>query len=373
MLIYLLLIFSIYFAFLFACVIGWKKFLHATPTPGMASQELVSVIVAARNEEHSITRLLDSIRHQDYPHIHFEVICVDDHSTDKTSQSILDWRTHNSSIQCNYVFSSGKGKKAALLAGIQSAKGKIILTTDADCVLPQNWISKMVMSFSQDTTMVIGLVMLQPDESLFSKLQALEFSSLISSGIALNELGFPVMCNGASLAFRKDCFEAVNGYEDNQHIPSGDDEFLMRKLAKRFPGSIQTVRGTFGVVSTRPQKSLKSFIYQRIRWAGKWKANDSIISKGLALFILIFQFANLLAMVFLVLGENMREVTALLAIKVSIEGYFLYMVSNRLNQSFSVAAFILLQLMYPFYVIMIGILSQLLDYEWKGRKVASIG
>jgi hypothetical protein len=77
-------------------------------------------------------------------------------------------------------------------------------------------------------------------------------------------------------------------------------------------------------------------------------------------------------MVFLALGENMVEATTLLVIKFIAEGYFLYTVSNRLNQSFSVPAFIILQMMYPFYVIMIGILSQLLDYEWKGRKLTSI-
>jgi len=368
MLIYLILVFGIYFGFLLACMVGWRKFVRQLKPKTLSVKEFVSVVVAVRNEEVSIAQLLDALRFQDFPHSNYEVILVDDHSTDLTDQIISSWIKDNPQMNCCVIHSSGNGKKHALTEGIQQAKGEIILTTDADCILPSDWISRMVMSFNRDTTMVIGLVKIQQEKSLFSKLQALEFSSLTGSGMAMHALGFPVMCNGASLAFRKTSFEAVNGYYGNLHIPSGDDEFLMRKLLKQFPGSIQSNQWPSVVVATHPQPSLKTFIHQRLRWAGKWRANDSLSTKILALFILIFQITTIVTMGLLVIGEFVAAAGLLLTVKLLLEGYLLLNVSRQLNQGLSISAFILLQVVYPFYVVVIGILSQLLDYEWKGRR-----
>lgn len=373
MLIYLILIFSIYFGFILACLLGWRAFSRQPGTRTFVKKDFVSVVVAVRNEEVSVGPLLSSLLFQDFPHHSFEVIFVDDQSTDNTGHIISEWIKENPQMLCNYIHSAGNGKKQALTDGILNAKGEIILTTDADCVLPKDWISRMVMSFNADTTMVIGLVKVQQGRSLFSKLQALEFSSVIGSGVSLLELGFPVMCNGASLAFRKKSFEEVKGYKENFHIASGDDEFLMRKLVKRFPGSIQCIHWPSVVVVTKPQPSLKSFIHQRLRWAGKWKANESIRTKVLALFILIFQIASIMSFGLIITGESLVGVGALLLGKFLLEGYFLFKVSRTLNQSFSISTFLILQLVYPFYVLIIGIISQLVDYEWKGRTRPSIG
>ncbi len=373
MLIYLILIFSIYFGFLLACIAGWQKYTQQPEPQVRAMKEFVSIVVAVRNEMTSISPLLSSIGTQDFPNQNFEVILVNDHSTDHTEQIISLWIQDNLQTQSYYIHSTGNGKKQALTDGIKMAKGEIILTTDADCVLPMNWISSMLMSFNDDTSLVIGLVKIQQERSLFSKLQTLEFSSLIGSSISLLELGFPIMCNGASLAFRKKSFEAVNGYEDNVHIPSGDDEFLMRKFVKLFPDSIQSVHWPSVVVATKPQPSLKSFIHQRLRWAGKWRANDSFKTKALALFILIFQLTSIMAFALLFTSKNLLGVGILLGMKFLLEGYFLFSVGKTLRQKFSIPAFLILQLVYLFYVLIIGILSQLVDYEWKGRRQPSVG
>ncbi len=373
MLIYLILIFSIYFGFLLICIAGWEKYTRQPKPQVLEKKEFVSVVVAVRNEENSISPLLSSLKVQDFPHSNFELIFVNDHSTDHTAHIISEWIKDNPQTQCYQIHSTGTGKKQALTDGIKMAKGEIILTTDGDCVLPIDWILRMVMSFHNETTLVIGLVKIQQEGSLFSKLQALEFSSLMGSGISLLELGFPIMCNGASLAFRKKSFEAVKGYQDNLHIPSGDDEFLMRKLMKQFPNSIQSNYWPTVVVATKYQPSLKSFIHQRLRWAGKWRVNDSLMSKVLALFILIFQLTSIVTFGLLFSGKNLVGVGILLSLKFLLEGYFLFHVGRTLHQRFSVPSFLVLQLIYPFYVLIIGILSQLVDYEWKGRPKPSRG
>ncbi len=365
MLIYLVFIFCLYFAFVLACVVGWHKFTR--PSKATDAKEFASVVVAVRNEEVSIAPLLTSLLEQDYAMENFEAILVDDHSTDATPKIIANWIKDNPLLKINYVQSSGNGKKHALMEGIEKSKGEILLTSDADCTVPATWISQMVMSFKQESTMVIGLVKVQSGRSLFSKIQAVEFSSVMGAAIAMVSLGFPIMCNGASLAFRKKNFVAANGYEGNLHIPSGDDEFLMRKLNKQFPGSIQSIRSA-SVVSTQPQASLRKFLHQRLRWASKWKANDSFSTKILALFVLVFQITYLVTIGLLFVGENLLEMSTLLGIKILLEGYFLFHVGKRLQQAFSIPAFFILQVVYPFYVISVGIFSQLFEYEWKGRR-----
>ncbi len=368
MLIYLIFIFSIYFGFLLTCIVGWRQFVSQNKSAVGTTNEFASVVVAVRNEEDSINGLLDSLKSQDFQYNNFEIILVDDHSTDHTVQKTHNWIKENPRIQCNYTSSQEHGKKQALTTGIKKAKGNIILATDADCILPSDWISRMVMSFSTETSMVIGLVKIQQDNSFFSRLQSLEFSSLMGSGVALLSLGFPVMSNGASLAFRKASFVSVNGYEGNLHIPSGDDEFLMRKLSKKFPGSVKPLNFSSDVVATRAHTSAKALVNQRLRWAGKWKVNDSMVARGLAFFILMFQLTVIITFSFLIFSKYSMEAGILLGIKFLLEGYFLFTVNKNTAQQFSWTAFLFLQVMYPFYVVIVGILSQLLDYEWKGRK-----
>jgi len=367
--IYLIITFAIYFGFLLTCIWGWQKFRNQKFTEAINSIGLVSVVIAVRNEENKMDTLLETLKNQDFPPSRFEIIFIDDHSVDGTQNQIAEWLEANPGINAKCVQSVGKGKKSALTEGIQAARGEFILTTDADCVLPMNWISSMALSFKNDTTLVIGLVRILSGKSLFSEMQAIEFSSLIGSGIALQMINLPVMCNGASLAFRKKSFEDVNGYEGNLHIPSGDDEFLMRKLKDRFPGTIQSVQFA-SVVTTRPQPSLNDFINQRLRWAGKWKANTSRFAQLLALFILLVQVSTVLLGIFLFIDKNLATYGFLLGSKVFLEGYFLFLVNRSMDQPFSLPAFFLLQIIYPFYVVVIGLLSQVKNYSWKGRTLS---
>src|SRR5215216_6048728 len=102
-----------------------------------------SVVVPARNEEENIGHLLKALEEQTYPKEFFEVIIVDDYSTDKTQAAVqlfLNERIHL--IQPN-ADSNQSSKKKALEAGIQKAKGELIVITDADCLPKYQWLQGM--------------------------------------------------------------------------------------------------------------------------------------------------------------------------------------------------------------------------------------
>ena len=187
-------------------------------------------------------------------------------------------------------------------------------------------------------------------------------------------LGFPTMCNGANLSYRKEAFMEVHGFLGNEQIASGDDEFLMQKIAKKFgTASVKFLMDSNAVVTTHPQFFLKDFLAQRIRWAGKWKHNLNWTAKTLAVFVLLFQLSWLMALAFLFFQPSNNTILLLLVVKMLLEGFFLFGVFRFMRQKFSISAFLFLQLTYPFYVISVGILSTFITVSWKGRPVQSKG
>ncbi len=365
MLIYLLAIFSIYFIFLIFLILGWQE---ATASSGDASNanELVSVVVAVRNEADTLPDLIRTLARQTYSVNRFEIILIDDHSTDQTARVISTLQHTYSTMSFVTRLSSGTGKKSALTDGIQLAKGSIILTTDADCLLPETWIQRMVNSFRSNTNMVVGMVKIEAGSAFFGTLQFLEFASVMGSGISFLSWRLPIMCNGASLAFRKDVFINLHGYEGNSHIQSGDDEFLMRKIESKHPGTIEFLSHQDCVVRTHPQKSMGDFFQQRLRWAGKWKSNDSLLTRAVAVLVLITQIFWLIALSWVATSWNV-ELAALIFIKILLEAFFLSRICKHLNEDFPKRAFFLLQVLYPVYVICIGLLSQFKRSRWKDR------
>jgi poly-beta-1,6-N-acetyl-D-glucosamine synthase len=369
MLLYLIIIFSLYFIFLLLCLFGWSKVAHHIATPKANSHGSVSVIVPVRNEAKNLVALLNSLLTQNVDGLYWEVIFVDDHSVDNSMAIISDWKKSNPQVNSTVLSANGVGKKNAITEAVQAARGDIIMTTDADCDLPSNWISVMYNSFDVNSVMVVGAVKINPKNEIFSRMQSMEFSSLLGSGLAMLKVGFPVFCNGASLAYRKSAFREVGGYVDNAHIASGDDEFLMRKLNRRFGDSITIVKDFSATVSTNPQSTVKDFFHQRIRWAGKWKANESWGVKLLALFILVFQISFITGVYYIFTHESNQEVIVLCLLKITLEGLFLFRVCKQIGQSFSFGSFLLLQILYPCYVIFIGVISQFTRALWKDRRI----
>ncbi|HEV8514527.1 MAG TPA: glycosyltransferase, partial [Cyclobacteriaceae bacterium] len=323
----------------------------------------ISVIIPVRNEEKNIGTLLESLQTQDYLHSNFEVIIVDDHSTDGSLEKF------KGRLPNLISFSLGEdenGKKAALTYGIKNAKGEIIATTDADCLLPSDWLTTINSVFQDEQiNMAAGMVAISDEDNFFSQWQAMEFASVMGTSAAALGLKKPMMCNGANLSFRREVFHLVKGYEGNEHIASGDDEFLMQKIQNQFPDSIQIVNS---IVVTRPQASLKGFLSQRIRWASKWKGNPLIAAKLLAVFIFLIQVSWIV-----LLGTfyqyDSKTVFIIFLLKIVADMLFLLPVFRFMKINFRLLPFLGLQFFYPFYVIFVGLLAPWISYQWKDRKI----
>ena len=335
--------------------------MHAPLAPGAGKEPMISVVIAARNEETTIGKLLTTLATQDYRN--FEIIVVNDDSDDETLWAVAQHQLKSIRV----IHNRGRGKKAAITAGVQAGKGSIVVTTDADCVVSSQWLRAMREPFRDPQVMMaFGGVRIEGNNSFFHMLQAMEFSSLIGTGAASAALGVPTMCNGANLSFRRKVFSEVNGYDDNVNVPSGDDEFLMRKVQKRYKGGVAFVASPAAVVTTFPQANTKAFLNQRIRWASKWKYNSSRASQALAVSVMVFQ-AAFIANGLLLFTPQILPALFLISIKMILEAAFLLQVCRFLKTRWNWLAFFALQVIYPPYVIGIGIASFFRPFEWKRR------
>lgn len=364
-------IFSLYFVFLLIVLAGWQKAIHL-PHPETDSvniaAHLISVVVPFRNENSSLPAIIHALSVQSYRE--FEVIFVDDGSTDESWQIATTHLAEKPNF--HLLAGSGRGKKHALTEGIGVAKGEIIVTTDADCVVPDDWLEKINLHFQGcEIKMVCGAVRMETTTTL-DHLQAMEFSTVMGSGAAMLALNLPMYCNGANLAFRKAVFMEVKGYEGNLHIPSGDDEFLLNKISARYPDGILFLNDPDSVVTTFPASGLKAFIHQRLRWAGKWKFSKSPASLVCGMLMILMQIAFVGACILLLLDyQGAHTLLFLIFTKFLMEFMVVFTVSQFLKQKVRIFPFVLLQFFYPFYVLGIGIASHVSGYRWKGRRVLS--
>lgn len=337
----------------------------------------VSVIVAVRNEEQNIVPLLNALMSQQYPSNLLEIIISDDQSNDKTIQHVTEFNSNKYEGTFPVVIvkaneNSLPGKKHALERAIEIAHGDLILTTDADCSMSDLWVQSFVdVARKTGAKMITGLVVISPTPTFFSAIQALEFLSLSATGAVSVINKKPLMCNGANLAFLKSAFYEAGGYSYGSNHPSGDDTFLMLKMAKQLPFPIVFNKHSDSIVSTKPERSFSTLISQRIRWASKVTYYNENYIKYTGGFIFLVNLLLVGLAVSAFAGLISWWVVGLLwMIKMLGDFVFLWRITAFSDQQNLLLVFLPAQLIYPFYSLVGGILSVAKNgYIWKGRSI----
>jgi cellulose synthase/poly-beta-1,6-N-acetylglucosamine synthase-like glycosyltransferase len=333
----------------------------------------VSLIIPIRNEAKNILSLLNSIAAQTYSHQNFEVIIVDDNSTDTSLAIIEDFRK-NIDFEITIILLSAieqgeSHKKHAISQAVKKAKGEYVFATDGDCVLPIDLLKiyNNVIQNAQIEFIAGPVTFLKSQGGFFDKvwvkIQTVEFASLIGSAAVAFFLKKPNMCSGANIFYRKQTFFELNGFEGNMQVPSGDDEFLMHKFAHKYPDKVIFLKDNNCLVETQANDSLNTFYQQRKRWASKWNSYSTVYPTILAAFIF---FVNV-AMLYLIVNGDFYFVFS----RVVLEFIFLSLILVFLKRKSEIYFIFLVQFFYPFYVIFIA-LSTLFGsktYIWKSRTI----
>lgn len=349
-----------YAVFLCAVFLGLSR-LRAGRTSG--NRPFVTILVAARNEERFLGACLESLAVQTYPRDSHEIIIIDDGSNDGTPEVIGRHSATTANVRSLRI-ERGGSKPTALTRGVEAARGEIILTTDADCVVRPTWVSSMISRFNDRTVFVAGPVVEQKRSGILAGLSRLEFLGLIGVAAGLIGIRVPVFCNGANLAFRRSAFLAVGGYGEGQW---SDDEALLQRLHGAYPDGITYAAEDAAIVATEPPGSVVQFWRQRVRWSSKRR----VYERKRILFIpivLYCYFAVLLLAVAIAAVHPilLPLVTTVLAFKVICELAVLVRTSTLFRQEISWRHLLIAEVLHVPYIVLAAFQGQTGLFRWKG-------
>lgn len=347
---------------------GWDSIPEFEPSSGnCVTNNKLSVIIAFRNEEKNVERLLNQLKTQNLPMGLFECIFVDDHSEDQTFSKLNAGSEEVPNFHVLRLPESLFGKKAALEMAFHNTTGRIIVQTDADCNFPQEWLKTIAEYFETHSPgLLIAPVLLSTDNFL-GELQQLEFMSLMATTCGAVGLGKPIMCNGANLAYAKNQLKNYKQFLSSD-ISSGDDMFLLEFFKKQNNENVHYLKSKNGTVTTSAEQNLVTFLQQRMRWASKGRhyKDKDIISASLTVLLvnfmlfccLLFSFWDIKGLIiafFLILAKSIPDLLILKAIT------SFYQTKKLLSR------FPILQILYFVYVVIVAFGAQITPIYWKNR------
>ncbi len=368
---YSLLMITVYFMMVIRWSFAWQSYSLPKIVDDTSETSRITVIVAVRNEEQVILDCLKVLSAQNFSNM--EIIISDDFSEDRTRSIVQEYLMNNAESKMKIRLiearaGEGTGKKSALQRAINQASGDLILTTDADCTMSNEWVSTFAKCYHlTNASMITGFVRLNSGNSLMEKFQALEFLSLSGTGAASVMVHKPLLCNGANLCFSKSAFDSVGGYDYGGAFPSGDDTFLMLAMART--GKVVFNNLPESIVTSVPVHDMKHLIAQRKRWASKVQFYKEGYIKRTGILMVLVNFLLLLTIPSGFLNIlSWQSVFLLWLLKASADLVFLLLITRFASQQKLLLLFLPAVLIYPLYSLA-GIVgaSGKVNYSWKGR------
>ena len=328
-----------------------------------------SIIIAARNESENIIQCIQSILDNEIPENLYEIIIIDDHSTDDMLTIVQNFQNDNIRIikQKEGVY----GKKAALTLGISLAKFPIIICTDADSSVGKNWIETHTLAYQDHIVKFnTGIVLPEMNETILSKFQWLDFAAtmaITANGIYRQSY---FLANGANLSYQKHTFDQVKGFENNENLASGDDVFLANKIAAQYPESVSFLKSKNAIVHTKAEPNWSSFFAQRKRWATKSMQSGNSKVIHIQSFVFFFSVVLMVGLILSITAFHQALPAVLLALTLKmltdylfIDQLAIYFDNKKVMRSFIPCFFI-----YFGHIIISGYFALFpSDYSWKER------
>lgn len=367
-LIIILIISALYLIYILAFTFGLYNLKEKFLTFNNKNNVKVSVLIAARNEEKNIGNLLKSLYNQTFSKELFEVIIIDDHSEDETISVVENFLKEHKDINLKFFKAEKEGKKHAISQALHLAENELILVTDADCFLKETWIESIVNFYKEENCkMILAPVLLSPAETFFEKIQVLEHLSLIGSTAGSAAIGFPVMCNGANMAYERLAALEVEKQRKDFNIPSGDDMFLMEYFIKNYGAeNVKFLLSKTAIVKTNTCKNISEFFRQRRRWVSKTKSYTSWKILSTAFVVLFFNLSIISLLVSALFSPTLLIPYFLLTfLKFLIDYPLLRNITTFMNQKNLLIWTLPLEFVYPFYAVFTAISGMLINVKWK--------
>jgi len=348
----------------------------------------VSVIIAAHNETERIGPLLECLRQMDYPADRWDVVIVDDRSTDATGDIVMAATNTMPNLRLVRVLETPPDtspKKYALSRGIQSSRGEIIVTTDADCRPGPKWLRNIVGAFRDDIGMVLGFSPLVPDIPAVLKVsEKSEKSDAEEPGFLegfqwLDSLSLAVVCAGAAgwrqpitasgrnFAYRRKVYDQVGGFGADLQVASGDDDLLLHRMAGRTTWRVAWAHGPEAAVPSRPETSWVDLFNARVRHVSKL-LKYPIEVQAIAVLLAVVNLATAFALLGLITGLAGKSAILLIGGKLLLDYGMLVAGTRKLGEWAGLLWFPVVFVVHPWYMLAVGVLGLRQRYTWKNRE-----
>lgn len=361
---------SIYVVFILQLIIGFNK-IKSFERTDIKPKTTFSIVVPFRNEEKNLGKLLQSISNLNYPAELFEIIMIDDFSEDASERVYIKWRMENGLIHSTLLENlrlSNSPKKDAITRAIPIVKNEWIITTDADCIVPKNWLLTFDNYIQNNATeMIVGAVVYKTKNNWFHHFQQLDLLSLQGTTLGSFGIGKPFMCNGANFAYTKDFFHKLGGFGGIHDTASGDDVMLLQKALQTNPEKVHYLKNSENRVKTKPENDMFKLFMQRVRWASKTTSYQNTYAKVLAVVVLSMNLSLILGFGLWLIGAlNWTFLVGLFLIKYSVD-YILIYKSNKYLRKNKFLMPMASSLIYPLFSSLVGLYSLFGSFTWKGR------
>ena len=348
--------------FCFLVIIFSGLLFRKPPKINQTNISFVSVVIAARNEENNISYLLKDLINQSTDKKNYEVIIANDRSTDKTRNIIDQFSSENSFIKSIHIEKKHDmaPKKYALTKAIENSKGEIILTTDADCRVPRNWVNNMAQLVQNNNGVVIGYSKIDSMKSFLNEFQKIDFLGIMSANGGLLTHGIVCSGSGQNLAYKKEDFQTINGFYPVKELVSGDDMHLVQ--------SISSIKGAVfnydpsSFVSTLPKNSFTGYLNQRVRWSSNSKQN--LKSNPLFFMFLLSAFLSNCSILFSLIYFPGLSIILFL-IKFFLEAFVLFIGSRFFLTPISFLTYVIWNVIQLVYIPIVGVAGLIGKYSWK--------
>jgi len=338
----------ILFVFLLTAINVYKAFVYQIgKKSNITFKPKLSIVIAAKNEEKNINSLFDSLELLNYPKENFEVLIVDDNSTDKTAELIQS----KISDKNNYIFIKAEnkefeGKKGALSIGIKNAKNNFIVITDADCKPETNWLNAIAGGLDYGYDFVFGVAPIKTGRTFVEKLSAFENLRNTYLTVAAVGLNIPYSAAARSFAFRKTSFERIGGYSKTTETLSGDDDLLIREAVKN-KMLVGTVIEPDALVYSAALKNFNEYFQQKKRHL---QTSFHYLFKQ-KIFLGFWHLINLISL-FSIVVSLISPIFALpFAVKLIYDFFIVIKFQKELGHSFKIYEMIYLQILFELFVV----------------------
>jgi glycosyltransferase involved in cell wall biosynthesis len=351
--------------------IGYRRLSVFTGSKNKEETEF-SILIPFRNESEHLPELLQSLTGIIYPKKNFEIWMIDDESSDNSVEIIQAFISENPSLQIHIINNNRKttsAKKDAIHSALELSSFDWIVTTDADCLLPENWLQLFDQAIEKNKPVLLAAPVgySKIGQTVLDQIQFFEFLSLQIITIGAFGMEKPFMCNGANLCYNKTFFLSVNGFEGNEDFAGGDDLFLMEKMLESNSEGVYFIKNKDCLVKTKTENSWNSFFSQRIRWAAKSSGYKQIIGKLTGLIVF---FGNLTLVILFITSVVYSTIWGLtlfcFIVKSFIDLTLLLNGKAIFKRQILPVYFLASSFIYPFLNVYIGLRS-FFGFTWKDR------